>query len=162
MPATILKIADALVADIQARLADIQVLADVSREYEITFELGSFNGKKILVFPSQYLNAEDETRPESLYDFNLSVVVLERYRLKEDIPKSWIDDLVTFVQDNIFTPYDDRDVSQRSRFMFTVDSVDYWFTKTETATVYDYDILRQNRVFWSEVELTLRTVASGL
>ena len=119
----------------------------VARKYQNTHDIGKITGRKIDIFPVQYMTAGDATRSEAWYDFLYSIVVLERYTLAGDVPQSWCDAIVEFVEQGIFKQFDVD--------IITIGGTQYLPT-ISVPTVFDYDMLKQHRVFWSEVELTLR------
>lgn len=157
----ILDVADAIATDIQTRItADSIPDTTVSRQYDITYDLGSFTGRKVDVFPVAYDELQAETREEEQYTFNLSIVVLERYRDKGLVTKEWLDERVDFTERYLFEAYK-RNESDNPYFV-TVDSIKYWITERKITSVYDYDMLKQHRVFWSELELMLNRISDGL
>lgn len=157
MAADVLVLADALALEFQNRITVAGVLDTVvSREYEVTHDMGSFTGRKVEIYPLMYNPDEDATREETFYDFRYSFVVMERYRDKGIVPKAWIDERVEFVEEYIFNPLDQRIIT------VIADSRKYWTTEVEVTSVYDFDMLRQFKVFWSEVETTFRKISVGL
>lgn len=153
MPATILTLADALVLEFTNRLFLAGVTnTTVERQYEITRDLGIFDGRCIDIFPMMYNPDPNEaTRSEEYYDFRYSFVIMRRYASKGVIDKSWIDNEVNFVEEYIFNPLDQRVIT-------IADGIQYWSTEVEVTSVFDFDFLRQNKVFWSEVETVFRKV----
>lgn len=157
MPATVIRIGDALALDFQNRITTAGVLdTTVSREYELTYDLGTFTGRRVDIYPLSYNpDKDDATRIEEYYDFRYAFVVSERYRDKGLVPKSWMDARVEFTQEYVFRPLDERIIT-------TIDGIQYWSTETQVTAVFDPDFLRQHRVFWSEIETTFRKVSEGI
>lgn len=155
MLADILSLADALALEFQNRITLAGVLdTTVTREYEVTKDLGTFVGRNVEIYPLIY-KGERVTRSEKAYDFRYSFVVMERYRGKGTVPKTWIDGLVNFVEEYIFNPLDQKILTR-------VAGVDYESTEVEVTSVFDFDFLRQYKVFWSELETVMQKIVPSL
>ena len=158
MSAQIIEVADKLVTDIRAyALTEGYTDLNVQRVYTMTHDLNKSVGKKVDVYPVSVDSTDDSTRTDTFYNFSFSLVVFERYIQAGNIPNSWIDDNVLFVQTCVFNPFDGP-----TGVLFTVDGIDYWVDSISIPTVFDYDMVREHKSFWSEVELTLRRDSNGL
>jgi len=157
MASDILSLADALVTDIQNRSTPIYADTVVSRQYEMTYDLGTFEKRRIDIYPFKYSTVKDTSREDSEYEFQYSLVVMERYKNKGNVNKQWIDDLILFVKDQIFNPFDNPDP-----YMIVDGGVRYWVADVDVTTLYDFDFLKQHRVFWSEIEVSFRRITQSL
>lgn len=157
MSADVLLLADVLVADIANRLASNGIPASVSREYEVTTELGTFTDRRVEIYPLSYNPSEQRDRESKDYEFKYSFVWMYRYASVGLTTKAWVDNEVTLVQEYIFKPLDNPD-----GFFINCNGHEYEVTDVIVTSVYDYDLLRQNKVFWSEVEVALRKTATQL
>lgn len=158
MPAEIITLCDKLVDDFQTRITVAGVLDTiVSRQYEVTYDPGTMTGRKVDIFPLMYEPIEDVDRESERYQFQVGFVVIERYRDKSAIPVSWVDERVNFVEEYIFNPLDNQ-----TPYLLNISGVSYWIEKVKVASVYDYEFLSQNKLFWSEVEATFNRIATNL
>lgn len=156
--ADVLILADTLVTELTARLAIVPLLnTSVSREYEVTTDLGVFTDRRIEIYPLSYVMGDDIDRESENYDFRYSIVWMRRYTPKGLTDRQWIDDEVTLVQDHIVKPLDNPD-----GFFIVSNGQEYQVTEVSVTAVYDYDMLRQHKVFWSEIEVVLRKTATEL
>lgn len=159
MQSDIIKLADQLVSEFTNRLVIAGYpTVSVTREYDVTTDLGTFVDKRIEIYPLNYNPSDDATRTETYYDFRYSLVLMERYKQKGLIPKEWIDEQLLFCQNYVFNPLDNK----QEDFFVTVDGNQHWPTDVKVTSVYDFDMLRQNKVFWSEIEVIFRKVSEGL
>lgn len=150
--ADVLTLADALVTEIAAAFAGASVTADVTREYEIQYDLGKFTGLKVHVFPTAYLTPESATRAEDYVDAECVVVTAERYTANGKPTKAWLDTRVGYVDQYIFDLV--RQIEQ------PLVGGSFWNRRADVACVFDLKMLRQHKVFWSEVEVTYRRLRS--
>lgn len=158
MNADVLLLADALVDELTARLNVATVIdTSVSREYEVTVGLGEFTNRRVEIYPLSYNPREQRDRESKDYEFKYSFVWMRRYTPKGVINKAWVDTEVTLVQDHIVKPLDNPD-----GFFINCNGHEYEVTEVTVTSVYDYELLRQNKVFWSEVEVTLQKTATQL
>lgn len=158
MNADILLLADVLVDELQARLNVGSVInTTVSREYEVTVDLGVFTDRLVQIYPLSYNPSEQRDRESKDYEFKYSLVWMIRYGVKGLIVKSWIDEEVTLVQNYLVKPLDNP-----NGFFINCNGHEYEATEVIVTSVFDYDMLRHNKVFWSEVEVTLRKTAIAL
>lgn len=158
MAADVRAIADILVTEFQNRINAVPIPDTVvSRTYDTTHDLGTVSGRKIDIYPLSYNNEEDVDRESSLYNFRYSFVILERYKPMGIVPIAWIDAQVDFVESYIFNPLDNRDP-----FFIEYDGDKYWCIEVQVTSVFDYDLLRQQKVFWSEVECVFTKIDKGL
>jgi hypothetical protein len=154
MASDILTLADTLVTDFTSRVTPVYADSVVSRQYEMTYDLASFTSRRIDFYPMESKTIRDTSRIDSEYQYVYSIVVMERYRTKGNVPKDWVDGLIRFVNDHVYTPLDNADP-----YIITDDGVRYWVEECDIATLYDFDMLRQHRVFWSEIEVAFNRVS---
>lgn len=158
MDADVVALANGLVPILQGSLGGG---ITVAMEYEVTFDAEMMVGTQVIVFPSGYLSGEGATRREDYYDVTCIVVVAERYTGDSTparaVDKAWVSSKIAMVEQLVFNPITD------SRAMYdtlnpagnVVDS-NYWSHTAEVTVLYDYRKLTQNKVFWSEIEVTFR------
>lgn len=127
---------------------------EIERVWEVTVDLGTFDGRLIKIFPTVYINQGPSDRKGDNFDMQLSFVMLERYAgdLADDqtVPKSWVDERVDFFQEYIF--------ENLVNFIGDIDGVKVWAQVAEPVSVYDFPRLTQHKVFWSEFEITFRKI----
>jgi len=154
MPADILTFADELVALLESQFDAAGADADVSREYEITFDVGTFTGVQVVVMPVEYAKNGMATRSEDYFDAGCVVVFAERYTGDAARPpKAWLDERVNLVERAVFDPL--RKVgADGGEGILLLDA--YWALSVEVTTVYDAVFLRENQAFWSEIEVSFR------
>lgn len=104
------------------------------------------------VWHSTYADNGPATREEGYFSVTLSVVVCERYQPKEEIPEEWIDDLVNWTEQYVFNVLDAT--AENIEGVDTLRLGDWWTQNLVMTVVCDPDLLRTQKVFWSEVELT--------
>jgi hypothetical protein len=145
-----------------------EVPTEVKRAWELTHDMSTVSGRKIDVYGTGYADQAPITRKEGFFDVTISVVMLERYvgELQETdvsgvipyVPPAWVDGRIAFVEQRIFNPLG----SVTESTFPNVDNpfrIGQWWTETIVVTVMvDPDMLRQHKVFWSEVEATFRRV----
>lgn len=126
-------------------------------DYDFEEDLGTFDGMNITVMPLRYGQGEPVTRIEDSYDLVLGLIIRERYKPPASgtkaIPKEWVNEKLAFVEQQLFNPLSD------SRTMFEVPGSggdQYWCQFAEVVVAYRWQFLKQDKVFWSEVELTYR------
>lgn len=151
--ADIIMLADNIVSMLESSTALEDPVVTVERVYEGAYDLGSFTERKIDVYQLTYSDEGPADRRESYYDVRLSIVYLYRYvgdlDNNQKVPREWVDEQVTFVQNYIFNPFTDND----NRYG---DGNEYWAQNLSVVAVYDFPRLTQHKVFWSEVEVTFR------
>lgn len=152
MPSHIIQLADYVKTTLQSVFATAGLTVDTQRVYDIEFDLGTFTGRKVRVFPVSYDTDDPATRKEDYYDGQLSIIYLERYTSPGSPPVEWIDERVELVETRIFNTF--KDVTQPLHLAV------YWSESCKVTTVYSNDVLRKHKVFWSEVEITFRRLLS--
>lgn len=160
MPADILLLGDALAVKFQ-NLIDVAGVLNtaVTREYEVTHDMGTMVGRKVEIFPLTYNPVEAVDRESSTYDFRYSFVIIERWNAKGgQVPKAWMDERVSFVEELIFNPLDPTGKNTAQLLFVVVDGEKYYPVEVEVTSVFDFDILRKHKVFWSEVEVAFRKI----
>jgi hypothetical protein len=154
MPADVLAFADEIAALLQGEFDAAGADAAVSREYEITFDVGTFTGLKVVVMPVEYAKPMQADRAEDYYEAAAVVVVAERYTGGAARPPAdWLDERVNLVERCVFDPLR-RIGANADDPRLLLDA--YWCESAEVTTVYDAPFLREQQAFWSETELTFR------
>lgn len=147
MPAPIIEVANFVVSRLQTAFDNGGVATTVERVYDIPFDLGKFTGLQVKVFGNAYNSNEDATRAENYHRVDISVVVAKRYTdAAGSPPKAWIDELVNLVYSYVFNSF----INVESPLILG----EYWQVECETSVMCDIDNLRQNKTFWSEVEIS--------
>lgn len=148
---------------------DSPPLAEVQRAWELTHDLGTMEGKKIDVYAVGWADGGPVTRRESFLDVTVTLVIIERYTGDLDgletegyiphVPISWVDERVAFVEQKIFNPLSAVEETTLEGSTDNPLKLGEWWTETAVVTTLcDPDFLRQQKVFWSEIELTFRKV----
>lgn len=136
---------------IAAELDAAGVAAAVSREYELTYDLGRVEGLKVHVFPETFRTDERATRDEDYLDATVAVVLLERYSGRAPRPpRDWLDERAALVDRCVYDPL------RRVKHPLTLDR--FWATRVECRAAFDPEHLDKHKVFWSEVEAEFRTL----
>lgn len=148
MPADVLTFTDVVRAELQKAFDAAGAQVEVTREYEIEYDLGTFTGLKCHVMPTAYMRDSAATRKENNYDAECVVVIGERWTSTGRPTKQWLDDRVHLVERCVYDPL------ERIELPLLADQ--YWVREIECTTVYDMTMLRQQKVFWSEVEAVFR------
>lgn len=123
--------------------------ANVTREYEVTFDLGKFTLMQVPIIPSMYGDKSKATRSESNNELGGTIIVTERYTSPGKAPNAWIDERVNMVESAVFVPLNVIDYP-----LLTLDGVECWPKEVEVSTIFDMVFLRKHKVFWSEIDYT--------
>lgn len=150
MAADLVTLADAIKVKLQTDLDDA---ATVERIWQMTLDLGTFEGKRVLIFPLGYSDGGPVTRREKFWDLRYSFVVTERYTGEKDadgdVPDSWVDEQVAWVEEQIYNRLSDE------KNPYIIEET-YWAQLAEVVAAVDFVYLSQQNLFWSEVEVTFR------
>lgn len=106
----------------------------------------TLTGKHMHVWHGAYNDNGSISRDKGLFSVTLYVSVAERYNVVGEVPDSWIDERVNYVQNNVF------DVLSSPGW---ASGLKYWTEAIAIPVVCDPDFLRTYRLFWSELEVTL-------
>lgn len=150
MSLDLLPFTDAIVDALQTAFTLGGVGATIERQYEVEYDLGTIEGLYVNVFPAMYGISERATRSEDYLDVMTAIVVLERYTQPDKPPKAWLDDRVQWVENLVFSPL----VKIECPLLLNA----FWESSVKVTTVYDWTFLRQQKVFWSEVEVSFRRI----
>lgn len=148
MPADVLTFADWIATTLTTSFLNAAKPATISREYEIAFDIGTFTGLRVVIFPVSYVRESPATRREDNFDIEIVMVVAERYASPGQPSKSWVDERTNLVDQLIYTPL--------AKITQPIPLNEYWLQDIDVTTVYDLKMLRQQKVFWSEIETTFR------
>lgn len=163
MGARILDVADAVTRALQRR-SDPESDVTVSRAYapdwlDPDYWVGnpdlatSFTGRRAFVFPATQRQDGPATRAEDSNDYGIAVVVLERYDGSEaEVPQAWLDARVQWVESEVY------DVLGDAREAADPVLADGFPLGQEWTQVYSPELLRQLKLFRSEVVVTYRKV----
>jgi hypothetical protein len=150
MEARVIEFCDAVVAAILASWVPVSPNA-VSSEYEPDFDIATITGRKVYVFPAGYGQAGTVTRGEDENEYRVSVIIMERYTDEGAVPKAWLNARVLWVQNSLYVPLTDA----RAASILG----ESWPETGDVTTVYDLDVLRDYKVFLSEIEIAYREIA---
>lgn len=117
--------------------------------------LETMTGRHVDVWHTTYADNGPATREEGFFSVTLAIVISERYELKQQIPDEWIDDLVNWVEQYVFNVL--GTVEERTLEGSTSNPLrlgQWWTQSIVMAVVCDAELLRTQKVFWSEIELT--------
>lgn len=122
--------------------------ASVERVWGFDLEGDRTTGLRVYVFALAYSQPETATRSEDLKEHKVGVVVAERYTGQGEPPKAWVDARARWVEVNVW----DRVGDVRG-----FEAAGNW-PDTGDVSVFDPQLLRELKVFYSEVELAFREV----
>lgn len=159
-PARILDACDTVVSAITAAWSP-SAPDEVKRAYAPTIGLSKDNpdtlitGRKVYVFPGNWGTPGAASRSEIFKTHTISVLVAERYTDESEMPESWIDDRVLFVE-TLF------DLLANPTTIHTGALVNLYREADDPAQVdqvYDLDLLLQERkAFWSRFTITFTEI----
>ena len=144
--ADILKLADECVDLIESNLASGSEW-EVERNYEVKHNLATFTESKIDVIPIGYTDEGPSTRKDNWFDAEISIVVTKRYVEPGEVPDSWMDDLIDFVELNIFNVFSANELE--------IDN-SWWPQTINVVTLYDMEQYTRHHTFWSEISVIFR------
>lgn len=161
MTADIITLADFVVETLEGLLGSGSD-TEVQRVWSVTRKMGTFTGRKVDVYPDQYNRTEPETRLEDFYEGYLVIAIWERYEERSPegdfpVPNEWVDERVNYVEQEIYNPL------QAARIEWQVGSSQYTYRcfMGEVVVVCDPQLLRQHKVFSSEIRLGFRQLKEG-
>lgn len=116
-------------------------------------------GRQVYVFPTSYAVPVQVTRREVEWRYAVSIIVAERYDEDGETaglpPNSWMDARVAFVADKIFKPLRDQHLTLLGT---VIPSLESGGETAEVLTVYDLDVYREHRAFWSQINVPFEEV----
>lgn len=149
MPADILQLADDLKGELDTLYTGLDPAVTVLRDYYVTVQVDRMTGRNVWLFPLGYGNEGPSTRQDDTYDFTLGVVYAEKWTSTGLPSKSWVDERILFVEEQIYVPLCDG-----RRFYGAGEN--YWSQTADVTLVYNVDYLRDFKLFWSELQFTYR------
>jgi hypothetical protein len=144
--ARLVEVAEAVVERLTKRLDD-PASATVEREYVVEIDAAKLEGRKVYVLPGGVENQGPASRAEDFDDYKVGVVVVERHAGQRSDLSEWADERVLWVQTQIWERLQDV----REGLL-----LDCLWPQLSNWLAYDYDLLREKKLFWSEVEVTFR------
>lgn len=144
--ARLIEVADAVTDRIEATLDD-PASTTVSREYTLDIKAASVTGRLVYVLPGGVENQGPANRATDYDHYKIGVVVVERYTGTGPAPKEWLDARLLWVESQIWNRL--QDVRQGLLLGCLWPQLSNWLA-------YDYDLLREKKLFWSELEITYR------
>jgi hypothetical protein len=144
----LIDLCDELVTVIQGNLSSGDDI-EVTRAYRQELDLGKFTGRKVRVFPKSYTSPDVITRREVLWQASLVIVVAERFTDNGFPDNAWMDERIVWVEQNIFDVFGNVEPFRLGK---------YWCESADVTVAYDWELLNEDRVFWSETELVFRAI----
>jgi hypothetical protein len=143
-----IEVADAVVERIVSRLDD-PGSATVEREYVVDekIDLPAGSGRKVYVLPFGLENQGPASRAADVKDVRIGVLVAERYSGQGKAPAEWCDVRTRWVESQIW----DRMQDPRQRLL-----LGRFWPQLSNWLVFEPNKLRDQKVFWSEIEVTFR------
>lgn len=148
MTARILEVCDGVVEAVTAHATANMLIVEASRKYLLPAELKNLTGRRVGVFPGEYLHSPSN-RKEDQKDFQVALVVFEQCPDAGIPSNEWLDERVNYVNDLVTLLTNPRT---------TPTSLAGVWPQTARVTTYDLDELGRH-VFWSELEITYREIA---
>lgn len=145
--ARLIEVADAVVTRITSNL-DVPGSATVAREYTIDVRAEDVSGRLVYVLPGGVENQGPATRSDDFDDYKIGVVIVERYTGTAADRKAWLDARLLWVQTQIWDRL--QDVRAYGLLLSSL------WPQLSNWLAYDYELLRQKKLFWSELEITFR------
>ncbi len=145
----ILTVCDALVEAVVAALGSIGD-AEVERLYLAPLDMAADTARHVWFFPAT-LSRRPENRAENSLTYRVACVVAQRYTDPGEPSKTWVDDLVAFVQSRVYFPLD----FIRDPLMFGDNR--QLITTGGEITIYDAERL-QRGLFWSEITFEFQEI----
>lgn len=127
--------------------AGTPITASIQRVWKREFDLGTFNEMRVDVWTFPYRNAGDVDRETFDLEETVAIVFAERYKQTGEVPTAWIDERVQIMRDRIFGAIEGIPQLALAGFRFKDNRV---------TTVCDHEYIREHKVFWSELMLTVR------
>jgi hypothetical protein len=160
MPARILDACDTVVTAIGAAW-NPSAPNEVKRVYAPTIGLSIDNpdtlisGRKVYVFPGNWGTPGAASRGEIFKTHTVSVLVAERYTDEAELPDSWIDERVLFVE-TIFDLLANPTTIHTGALVSLYRDAD---DPAEVDVVYDLDLLlTERKAFWSRFTITFTEI----
>lgn len=113
-----------------------------------------FTGRKVYVFGATERQESPATRSEDFNDYGIVVIVLERFTDAGDVPNDWLDERVAWVESGIYDTFGDARTTN-----LAVPGADP--VTQEWTQVYSPELLRQLKLFRSEVTIVFRRIEEG-
>ena len=148
MPSRVIDLADAIVVVLGTAIGTPTppLTVEISRVYQPEYRLETLtaNLRKVTVFPSELADRGPSSRGADGTTSTVVVVIAERYTEAGAIPTAWMDARVAWVQEMIFN------VLRNPRVR-----VDGAYPEAIDCMIFDCELLKQDRVFFSTVTVTL-------
>lgn len=153
MSSRIAEVCDAIVAGIAASWSP-PAGSGVERVYLAPVNAESISGRRVYVFPARYTD-EPADRGEQLTGYTIAVLVAERFTDPGQPTVAWVDERVEFVESEIYDLV--GNYGSNVPFLEVTGHGKIW-AETADATVYDPEMLATKKLFWAELEFTLREI----
>lgn len=128
--------------------------------YQFDVDLGTVVGRHVQIYGLGYLSESPQTRKEDQFDCTYGVVVFERYSDPAQptvaVPKDWIKERAEFVEQKVFNVLSDSRVMIDVTPGSTGNDYEYWSQFAEVTDYLNRMVLKQHKVFWSEMLFTFR------
>lgn len=154
--ARVIQLCDAVVSAITDAL-DPSDTTTVARCYLPEIDPETLSGRHVRVFPLDYSQAGIATRGLDTNQYGVGILVVEKYTAQVDIAATtadaWTDVRVKWVQDYIFDLLGTARIDDMTAALLAEDT---WPETGEVASVYDAEMLREHKLFWSESAFAFR------
>ena len=146
MAARIDELCDAIAARLMSQWASpAPAVVLVDEEYTVPDALPA--GRVVFVNDIGYTQAEQVSRDEDSYDYQVGILVVERYPGAGTPPKAWLRERKEWVESNIFRPLNDSRVLLAGAFRA--------YQSPEVISI-DREAAMMHHLFWSELVLIYR------
>lgn len=122
----------------------------IQRTYDIDENFEKVEGLKVRAMPLRYGSMAPKDRREDEYDCVVAFVIFQRWNGEARPSNSWLDNLVN-IAEQVF------DAVSEIRNVNLMNAIGNFYPyAAELTIVYDYEFLKEHKVFWSEMEITYR------
>lgn len=116
----------------------------------------SMSGTSVYIFSLPKTTVGAVSRAKELQEYKVAIVIVERYTEaaaddEEAVPEEWLQDRKSWVEDYVFDVLNSKGMRPLSM----------WPNRCEWTTDVDWQQLRSNKVFWSEIEVDYREIVDN-
>ena len=126
---------------------------EIAREYVDESKFADLRGRKVIVFGTGFREAERVSRTEVVNEYDVTVVVVERFEDKGVPLKEWLDERVYFVEQELFNRLN---VDQPGELLLG----SLWAETVDVPECPDPDLVLR-KIFWAEVAVSYRECVVG-
>lgn len=124
----------------------------VGVKFDMEYDLGTFTGLRLDLYPSVDVIEEEATRREDFYDAEWAMVLTQRYTGASVVPDAWLRERITWAEELIF------DVLHPVTRPLILSGAfgEFWGQYVKRTEICDMSMLREHKVFWCELEARFR------